>query len=531
MGPTTEPVPLDRYRVVRYVSVTKGSDVDGDGTQARPWRTLVYALSRAGEASVDGRWAILVAAGVYNTGTVHMRSFVDLYGGFDPESWERDIWRFPTILDGQRVRRVAVGADSARLDGFVIARGAAEGHGGGILCQDTSPIISNNVIRDNVALAPRRADRFHLYQPGHHGGGIACLYNAAPWIRQNLICENRTAFGCGAGVAFYGFRRAGDPEEPKLRDNRLVGGVQPKLEMNVIIANTSGVDDLSGSRSSSGGGILCAYEARPFVRNNVIALNRALGRSDAGGIYCEYFSYPEILSNWIVGNLAADDGGGIYVCRLSHALIRENLIAGNRAEGGAGGGVRLSKEGRATIMQNWIVRNRRGGLCSVDSYAEVTDNVIADNWEGPGFWFHCHFTYYRSSLLRENVIRGNQTGQVVVEPAGVVLVQGNNVEGGYPGGNRDWDSGFAQDAWLTRAEVVSHDSLRYTTVLTVETSDSPGVIGPGRVVRVGDAWTVVRHWEAPSVTVWGILGRKGDRVELELLRSYEVGRPARRRSL
>ncbi len=523
VGPTTEPVPLERYREVRYVSVTKGSDAHGDGTRVHPWRTLTYALSRAGEASSGSRWAILIAAGVYRSGTVQMRPFVDLYGGFDPQSWERDIWEYPTILDGQQVRRVVVGADSACLDGFVITHGLAMGHGGGILCLDTSPTISNNVIRDNLSLGPQDGDRSHLYQPGHHGGGIACLYNAAPLIRRNLICENRTAFGCGAGVAFYGFRRAKDRERPRLRDNRLVGGVQPRLEGNVIIANISGVDDLRGSRSSSGGAILCAYEARPIVRNNVIALNRALGRSDAGGIYCEYFSYPEIVANRIVGNVAADDGGGIYVCRLAHALIRDNLIAGNRTESGAGGGIRLSKEGRATIVHNRVVRNQGGGLCCVDAYAEIVGNVIVDNRGQPGLWFRCDFTYFRPSLLRDNVIRGNRPAQVVVEAAAMLRACDNNVEGGYPGGNLDQDPGFAEDGVVAGAEVVSHDSLCYTTVLRVHARCSPGCLAPGRVVRVGQSWTVIKSWEAPLLTVWGILGPPAGRVELEVLRSYMPG--------
>ncbi len=280
-----------------------------------------------------------------------MKEWIDLFGGFCPQTWERDINKHRTVLDGANVRRVVLGADHARIDGFVIQRGLARSHGGGILCWDVSPTISNNVIVDNQVLEPEAFDAAHIHQAGTHGGGIACFYNAVPVIRNNIIANNKTAIGCGGGVVFYGWLRLDGVPEPTMQDDFVAGGLQAVLKNNVIVDNISGINDIHRTRSSSGGGVSCAYEARPLIQNNIISGNRALGRSDAGGVYCEFFTFPVIEGNWIVGNVSDDDGGGIYAMRSAHPLIRDNYIAGNWTTGGGAGGIRMSKEGRGRISR------------------------------------------------------------------------------------------------------------------------------------------------------------------------------------
>ena len=73
-----------------------------------------------------------------------MQSYLDLYGGYSAETWERDIIAHETILDGEDLRRGIIGANQARMDGFLLIRGRAEGPGGAIFCDSSSPIITNN---------------------------------------------------------------------------------------------------------------------------------------------------------------------------------------------------------------------------------------------------------------------------------------------------------------------------------------------------------------------------------------------------
>ena len=49
-----------------------------------------------------------------------MKQYVDLYGGFNNKTWERDIYKYSTILDGRQARRVVIGADDSRIDGFTV---------------------------------------------------------------------------------------------------------------------------------------------------------------------------------------------------------------------------------------------------------------------------------------------------------------------------------------------------------------------------------------------------------------------------
>jgi len=340
VGPRTVEVTVEDYAGLRYVSAANGSDQKGDGTKKNPWASIEEVLRRIDDAGAFRRYAVLVAAGPYFRGTIRMKEHVDLYGGFDPETWKRNIFKNPTILDGREVRRVVIGASHSRLDGFIVTRGRAQGPGGGILCDGTSPAITNNWITHNATVAPAdlRADLTH--QDGNIGGGMACFFNAVPRIVNNVFSENKTEVGNGGGLAIYGWNRL--PDRPRA-----------VVEDNVFTGNASGVKDFYRTRSSSGGAISCSHEASPLIRNNVIASNRAGGRSDAGGIYSQYYSSPEIVGNWIVGNVSDDDGGGFYTMRLGEPILINNILAGNWTTGGGVGGARLSKEGRAVLIESY----------------------------------------------------------------------------------------------------------------------------------------------------------------------------------
>ena len=85
-------------------------------------------LAAIKDASAENRYAILVAAGSYNESRIAMKPYVDLYGGYSGGDWkERDVYLHATILDAAGKGPVVIAADHARLDGFVITGGPAEG--------------------------------------------------------------------------------------------------------------------------------------------------------------------------------------------------------------------------------------------------------------------------------------------------------------------------------------------------------------------------------------------------------------------
>jgi hypothetical protein len=494
------------------------------GTRAEPWANPAFALKQIENAGKDSRVAVLVAGGTYTGETVVMRSHVDLYGGYSPESWERDIFQFGTVLDGGNIRRVVVGAGQARIDGFVITRGLARSHGGGILCEDTSPVISNNRIVGNAVLEPDRFRHDRIHQEGHHGGGIACLYNTLPWIRNNLIAGNRTGVGNGGGLYIRGWVRIPDVSRPEIQRNRMEGEPRPRVENNVFVNNTAGENDFHSTRSSNGGAIACAYEAYPLIQNNVIAMNRAKGNGDGGGIYCEYYSDPEVAGNWICGNESVDDAGAFYTMRLGQPLITANVIAGNRTLRGGVGGIRISKEGRARITENWILFNRNGGVLCADSYMELEGNVIFKNTDDAGVIYGSHFSYFQPVLIRKNTILENEGGAFDIREytgAEPRIEENRTRIDGKMGKGPLGRTALPGDGIRIRWIAMRYDPVTGTTILTLESPQEEKSGLAGRLIRLAETWSVIRNAEGNEVRVWGDLRNVAEENrECEILAGY-----------
>ena len=527
VGPKTEKVDTGQYTQIIYVSVESGSDKAGDGSKTNPYQTVTAALSRIETATAEKKIAILIAAGTYHSGTVVMKEYVDLFGGFDAQTWSRDIENYQTVLDGEGARRVVVAASHAQLDGFIVTNGLSATHGGGIVCDDTSPLISNNYIINNAVLEPANFNHQRIHQEGIHGGGIACLYNAVPEIRNNIFYSNRTFIGYGAGIIFYGWVRL-PGVNTTIENNVMQGGVRPRLTDNVFVGNISGVNDLHRTRSSSGGAIACAYEARPVIINNVILNNQAKGRSDAGGIYSEYFSYPLIKGNWILGNISDDDGGGFYTMKLGQPLLEKNIFAGNWTRGGGAGAIRLSKEGRARITDNLIIDNPGGGVISVDSYLELVNNIIMNNTAASGVSYSNLFSYMQPSIIRDNIIRDNEKGAFVIKQnAGPDPVfESNNVDDqSVNQGNQNFNRStkFKNERITGEISQIVFDPLNVKSHIKSNTAISANQEIIGRIIKIGDRWGVISAYSDHTITAWGDLYvSENQEMTYEILPTYTI---------
>lgn len=524
VGPVTEQVELKNYNQIFYVSQIKGSDKDGDGSINKPWATLYYAFEKVGNGSKENFIAILVAKGTYSGFTLLMKSYIDLFGGFDENSWQRDIYKFSSIIDGEKMRRVIIAADNSRIDGFTITRGLSRTHGGGILCDDTSPIISNCFITNNFVLEPEVFNHNRIHQNGNHGGGIACLYNAVPVIRNNIFYRNETSIGNGGGIAFYGWLRNPNAPPTKIVNNRMEGGWHPQVINNIFIHNTSGVNDWGRTRSSNGGAISCSSESRPVIENNLIICNDAKGRSDAGGIYTENFSYPLINGNWIVGNIADDDGGGIYTNHTGHALITHNFIAGNWTVGKGAGGIRLSKESRATIMDNIIVHNQTGGgVQSVDSYMELINNIIMHNKGNVSLRYSNVFSYFIPSLIENNIILENENKIALeLKENEKIIVNNNNVNEKIIGTKNYYQPIQLENNSMTlEVENFQFIENQFQTLIQVKLVENSQKL-TGRVINVGTFWSVIQNVENNKLIVWGNLSLRNKNQTAVILSDYKL---------
>ncbi len=491
MGPRTEIVPLEGYAEVLHVSVETGNDRNGNGDRSRPWQTIPAALRALEQASENHRIAILVAKGVYFQTPLKMVPFVDLYGGFDPATWERDIFDNATILDGGQKGRVVEGGDSAKIDGFIITGGLVRGHGAGIYCYKTSPVITNNVIRNNQTLAPEgfSHDPKRRRQRSHDGGGIGLVDFANPIVKHNLIIENLTEVGYGAGLS--------------ANDDCI-----PQIGYNIFYGNRAGIGDKNLTRSSNGGAISLSNSSRAGVFHNLFVANKALGGSDGGAIYCEYFSWPTVRWNIFLNNYAEDDGGGLESQKFSYPKIKYNLFFGNNTDGSGGA---VHQDDSLMHLENNIFAynssdNKSSAFGGTHGWLYAVNNTVVFNKarKHGGAVDHLNFKnpFLQPLVMRNNIFYGNESKQIRLEPW--VDLSYNLIEGGFGNSYAAYniEPGFLDDGLSLETKAFRTLENRFQTIVTIEGNFEPGSLRD-RVIRVGEAWSLIVDNDDSQITIWG----------------------------
>lgn len=251
-----------------------------------------------------------------------------------------------TVIDAGGAGSVAVfrtgeSIDSV-LEGFTLTGGTGTPigvptFGGGVLCDNASPVVRGNVVTGNRA---------------HNGGGIACFNGASPDIVDNDIRSNQgviddaNPFGRGGGVY------VSESSAPLVEGNRIE-------------------DNFADFR---GGGLFCSNSSNPVIRSNRIAGNRTL--FEGGGLAVLRTEAPVIERNDVLENTASTRGGGMHVEEAA-PVVTGNRFAANASDL-HGGGVSLSSLSPARFVRNRFEGNAaRGGGGSV--YVVNTDAFFAGN--------------------------------------------------------------------------------------------------------------------------------------------------------
>ncbi|MEZ5275062.1 MAG: DUF1565 domain-containing protein [Opitutaceae bacterium] len=476
LGPTTRAVSANAFAVVLHVSAGTGDDATGDGSATAPLAGLAKAISRASTLLESvGSVGIFVAEGTYSETPYTLQAGIHLYGGFNPETWERDIHLNPTVLDGGGSRRVLIGADDSTIDGFVVAHGKVADHGAGLYCHESSPTVTNNVFLGNHAAEPAdySHDKNRRRQRGHDGGAIALVNYANPAILNNLFIRNSTGVGYGAAIS--------------ARDDCI-----PKIGYNVFWENICGTNDDAITRSSNGGAIGLLNSSRAAIIHNLFAGNQAQGGSDGGAIFCEYFSWPEIRWNVFLNNYAGDDGGALDSQKFSHPKVKYNLFFGNQVDGSGGA---VHHDDAAVELENNVfaynaAHSQAGAFGGSHGWIRAVNNTVVENravGKGGGAVHHYNMKnpYLKPILLRNNIFWGNRPDELFLESGGDVHY--NIVEGGHDRayGWYDMDPAFRRDEVFV--EVVRTDPAAglHQTRIQVK-SETPLAAGSlkGRVFRL-----------------------------------------------
>ncbi len=247
----------------------------GDGSEADPYCSIQTAIDNAVDTD-----EIVVAGGTYIENIDFLGKAITVTSLDGPDV---------TIIDGgspgpgDRPYTVTFqqgeGSDS-RLEGFAVTNAFSVGSYGGIGCLESSPIISNCVIRDNIAEV---------------GGGIG-VTNGSPVIHGCLIIDNR-AFG-GVGVFAS-------------------GSSSDALIVNCTIAHNTTLD----GGANSAGGVMANGSAGVTIVNSVVWGNYAdegrqlvvrlgatldVAYTDVEGGQSDVHIEAGGLLNWLDGNIDAD---------------------------------------------------------------------------------------------------------------------------------------------------------------------------------------------------------------------------------
>ncbi len=502
MQPGIQNVRVDTalYQRVYYVSISDGSDDTGSGHRAAPWKSLDFALSNIPVKGAKNEVVLLVAQGSYSESTLELKAGIDLYGGFQPKTWVRDIGKYPSVLDGNGERRLVVAADRCRLDGFQLTGGQIRGMGAAIVCPGTSPVISNNIFVGNKTLGPVPWNPKYWHETANDGGAIYCTDASAALIRNNYFYRNKTENGRGAAIACD-------------------SGSRPEIYDNVFVENYSGTDD--PMRSSDGGAVSVFNWSQAKISGNIFLGNTAGASNDGGGIFLALWSSAEISKNIFVNNEAADDAGAMFVGGQEHRYdapldpipakaeffvsISDNIFIGNRNSSMNSGAMRFTMESRGEFKRNIVAQNN--GIYFQRSEVIVENNMILDN-----FLFIETKAGLEPGEIRNNLIWADFT---LDAPA---KVRRNNLKPQFCDSmNYSKIPEFENDQiQLPVFSVCYFPKKGYSEIYTGGKTLVPDQL-VNRIVKAGTAWGVVKSNDEASLVVWG---KFTGSTEIDILPTY-----------
>jgi hypothetical protein len=172
--------PGDDLHCNLFVVGATGSDTTGDRIIVRPYRTIGAAVAMA----LNGD-TICVAGGFYDETSILLNKDLQILGGFNPPTWERNVPVFRTVVDGQPGLDLFVAdfGDDVLIDGLVIQNANVA------VANQVSALttLSNNIIRDN-----------------NYGLWIEGWDFDDPWVRMSNNLVNANAYGIFGWYVGYG---------------------------------------------------------------------------------------------------------------------------------------------------------------------------------------------------------------------------------------------------------------------------------------------------------------------------------------
>jgi parallel beta-helix repeat protein len=263
------------------------SDPNEDGSAAHPFDAIQEAINAA-----PNGYTIIVRDGTYtgsgNRDINFKGKVITVRSQNGPESCIIDCQGTASENHRGFHFRSSEGANSV-LCGFTITNGYVSGGGvygigAGVYCRNSSPTITNCIIKDNYAVLA--------------GGGIRCI-SASPTINNCVISNNyKGGISCSGG--------------------------------SPMIVNCT----LSGNTATAGGaGLYCSYSASPTITNSIFwGDSRGEIKVESGS---PVVTYSDIQGGWLgEGNIDADPQltGDGYHLQAKSPCVNAGNPAGNYSD-------------------------------------------------------------------------------------------------------------------------------------------------------------------------------------------------------
>ncbi len=417
-------------RALSTVFVSPG----GSGTtcsQASPCN-LATGLSLA-----DAGGTLYAAAGPY-TGSgnqvVTLARSINFLGGWNGAASgtpTRDPLTYPSILDGQNMRRVITIAgdpsDILVVDGWTIRNGNANGLvtgcspanaagcGGGVLVTSGTVTIEHNIIKENVAATttgdPARTG---------YGGGIYLQNPAVATIRFNSIHSNH----------------ASTAESGPVGSNGLGGGIYASgavTEGDLMINNNELYsNDAAASGYMGYGGGMALAESHGLISGNSVHDN-APDQSSLGAALFAAYSDLTVSDNLFINNLG---GEILYLVDFSGSLDANIII---NPLGGYGLFITMNSPGRFSVLTNNIIAQHQVANLATNGISDspVTVNLYQDTLDDSEYGLtlsgYSYVTLSNSIISNQIASEIHLSGSNNTVYVNYTLFYGNAHDGTWPG--------------------------------------------------------------------------------------------------
>ncbi len=195
------------------------------------------------------------------------------------------------------------------LDGLTIQGGYAPetgdfSNGGGILCQNSSPLIIGCTIKNNTV-------------PGGYGGGVFLDQSSADWFECTII--NNSAIHRGGGI--YCNESSPFIFDCTVANNESLIGGGFYFELSSAVVNNC---HISSNSAQYYGGIACS-SSDTIILNSLISVNEGIALGGAVG--CDDSS-PRLINCVITGN-SSFMCGGVVVSAFGAPIIKNSILWNN----------------------------------------------------------------------------------------------------------------------------------------------------------------------------------------------------------